>query len=682
MWIIKNLFSSSKKSFEDMGGYTLASNIWGGTNDKYKKYTQSELLDLYKGWVFACCDVIGDGMAWLDINLYRTEAKVNKRNHEYLKFLDSEFIKAISIFMETLWVVYIYKEMAGWKIVWLKILKSYGVIEEKDALDNIKYYRYFNGQTYFEFQKEDIIKIKTFTPLFEKEGFSPLKAVASQVAMDFASIEYNRLFFENGGRPWTILKHEKQINPEVREQYLAKWKENFVWLKNANKVAFLDNWIDIVDFSANQKDMELTNQRTFTMDEVLMIFRVPKPLLWKSDGVGFADRRVPWYYFTEYKLKPKAYALAEQLQKSLFKGIWFLAFEFPQDKEDLIKEYQANLITQNQYLLATWRQAFNEGDRTWDGSEMSIREEGKKEISALETKIEKSIEKGFNLSLKKADFWSEEYNQKYWEVKIKRTDTYEENMAKIQKKIWSAQEKEIIENIKKAKSIKEIKKESELFDEKKYKLLYIALYTKFFNDFMGAEGKLAIEEISDETFAIAKINKWIGENIERMSKDIDETTRKEVFKIVKEGNRDGVWVWQIVASVNSKFSLYTKKKWRIEAIVRSEITRASNKSQDEAYVQSRIVQYKEWYTAVDERVCPYCNDLNKKKIWLWKDFFKEGDTHLGEKITYENISYPPRHVNCRCTIRPIIKRKSAEALETKLKNKGFTLNTNAIENGE
>jgi phage portal protein BeeE len=68
-------------------------------------------------------------------------------------------------------------------------------------LDNIKYYRYFNGQTYFEFQKEDIIKIKTFTPLFEKEGFSPLKAVASQVAMDFASIEYNRLFFENGGRP-------------------------------------------------------------------------------------------------------------------------------------------------------------------------------------------------------------------------------------------------------------------------------------------------------------------------------------------------------------------------------------------------------------------------------------------------------------------------------------------------
>ena len=49
-------------------------------------------------------------------------------------------------------------------------------------------------------------------------------------------LEYNRLFFENGGRPGTVLKHQKEIKPEVREKYLAKWKENFVGLKNANKV--------------------------------------------------------------------------------------------------------------------------------------------------------------------------------------------------------------------------------------------------------------------------------------------------------------------------------------------------------------------------------------------------------------------------------------------------------------
>lgn len=674
---------SSEGSFEDMGGYSLH-NFGGLTSGKYKKYSQTELLELYKGWVFWACDVIGDGMAWLDIALFKDENKIDKKDHEYLKLIDSEFIKAVSIFLKTVWVVYIYKEVVWNKVIWLRILKSWWVTEEKNELNDVKHYTYFNWKAFFEFQKDDIIKIKTFSPLFESEGFTPLKAVATQVAMDMASIEYNRLFFENGWRPWTVLKHEKKIDENIRDAYLRKWKENFVWLQNSNKVAFLDQGIELQDFSSNQKDMELTNQRVFTMDEILMIFRVPKPLMWKSDGVGFADRRVPWYYFTEYNLKPFSYQIQEPLNKSLFKDIWYFTFEFPSDKEELMKEYQSNLITQNQYLTSTWRLPFKEGNRLWDGSEMTIDEK----VKTFESNLFKSIEKWLEKSLIwNKTFWSEDYNQKYWESKIKRTDKYENEMAKIQKKIWSAQEQEIIANLTKPKT-KEIKKPEDLFDSKKYNLLYITLYTKFFENFMGAEGKLSISEISDETFAIAKMNKWIGENIDRMSSDIDDTTRKEIFEIIKVWNRDEVWVWTIVASVNSKFSLYTKKNWRVEAITRSEITRASNKSQDEAYKQSWIVQYKEWYTAIDERVCQYCGDLHKKRVWLWNDFIKLGDEHLGEKITYEDVSYPPRHVNCRCTIRPIIARKyfeptpesevseTAQKIKEHFEKKGIILNTN------
>lgn len=665
-----------------MGGYTIASSLFSGSNDKYKQYSQTELLSLYRGWVFGACDVIGDGMAGLDLVLYKDENKLEKIEHDYLKFFDTEFIKAISIFLETLGAVYIYKEMAGGKIVGLKLLKPFGITEEKDALDNVKYYKYFNWKAYFEFEKDDIIKLKTFSPLFENTGYTPLKAVAAQVAMDISSVEYNRLFFENGGRPGTVLKHEKKIDDNVREKYLAKWKENFVGLKNANKVAFLDQGIELQDFSANQKDMELTTQRTFTMDEVLMIFRVPKPLLGKSDGVGFADRRVPGYYFTEYKLKPKAYSLQEQFTKTLFNWIWILNFEFSQDKEDLIKEYQANLITQNQYLLATARPAFNEGDTLWDWTERTVREEKTKEFSLLEKEIETSISKGLEISKEKADFWSEAYNAKFWETKIKRTDDYEEEMAKIQKKIFSAQQKDIIANLEKPKSVKEIKKEEDLFDEKKYSLMYITLYTKFFSDFMGTEGKLAIEEISDETFAIAKLNTWIGENIDRMSTDIDATTRKEIFEVIKQGNRDEVGAAQIATAVRAKFNQYNRKSWRIEKIVRTEITRSSNKSQQEAYEQSGIVSKKQWYTAVDERVCPNCGPLQGKTISLKGEFFKKGDTAPGGlKLDYEEVKFPALHPNCRCTIRPIITRKSVEAFETKLKNKGLTLNNNATDNG-
>lgn len=52
--------------------------------------------------------------------------------------------------------------------------------------------------SFYRFEVEDLIVFKTFSPIFEQSGMTPLKAVAAQVAMDLSSIEYNRLFFENG----------------------------------------------------------------------------------------------------------------------------------------------------------------------------------------------------------------------------------------------------------------------------------------------------------------------------------------------------------------------------------------------------------------------------------------------------------------------------------------------------
>tara|TARA_R110000744_G_scaffold92466_1_gene179018 strand:- start:2262 stop:2417 length:156 start_codon:yes stop_codon:yes gene_type:complete len=50
----------------------------------------------------------------------------------------------------------------------------------------------------YTFDKDDLIVIKTFSPIQADSGMTPLKAVSNQVAMDQASIEFNKLFFENG----------------------------------------------------------------------------------------------------------------------------------------------------------------------------------------------------------------------------------------------------------------------------------------------------------------------------------------------------------------------------------------------------------------------------------------------------------------------------------------------------
>lgn len=673
MGIIKNMFSWMTKSFEDMWGFTLHSSVFWNSN-MYKKYSSEELLSMYKGWIFAASDAIWDWMAMLEWNLYKDSSKLNSMEHDYMKFIDSKTIKAISIFLKTLWEVYIYKVKAWNKIIDLKMIKSWNIIEKTWDLWEILYYQYFDWSAFYRFEVDDLIVLKSFSPLFEQAWMTPLKAAASQMAMDLASIEYNRLFFENGWRPWTVLKSTAKIDSDVRDKYLAKWKSNFVWLQNSNKVAFLDQWIELQDFSANQKDMELTQQRTFTRDEILMMFRVWTPILWKSDWVWFADKRVPWYYLTQFALKPLWEFIKEDLNAQLFEWIWYFCFEYPEDKDDLLKEYQSNVITLNQYLVATWRPQVKNWDRLWDWTEVEFEKIKNVSESAVSKSIESNIEKWLNKFIKTKDFWTEEYNQKIWEQKITRTDLYEKEMSSIQKKIFSYQEKEILKNLSDSKSIKKIEKIEDLFDKKKSVLLYITLYTKFFQNMMWKEWEVSISEISDETFAIAKLNKWIWENIERMSEDIDAVTRTEIFEIIKQWNRDWLWADQIAANIRTVFNQYTRKSWRVEKIARTEVTRASNKSQDEAYIQSWVVAKKEWYTAIDERVCPYCWDMHKKTVWIEESFLKLWEEHLWQKIDYEVVNYPPRHVNCRCTIRPIIERKSFEKVSEKLKQKWFNFN--------
>jgi hypothetical protein len=89
--------------------------------------------------------------------------------------------------------------------------------------------------------------------------------------------------------------------------------------------------------------------------------------------------------------------------------------------------------------------------------------------------------------MSKKEFGTDEYNQKVWEIKISRTDVYEKEMSKIQKKIWNAQERDIMKNLASPKGMKKIDNEDELFDEKKYNLLYITLYTKYFEEMMTKE---------------------------------------------------------------------------------------------------------------------------------------------------------------------------------------------------
>jgi hypothetical protein len=101
------------------------------------------------------------------------------------------------------------------------------------------------------------------------------------------------------------------------------------------------------------------------------------------------------------------------------------------------------------------------------------------------------------------------------------------------------------------------------------------------------------------------------------------------------------------------------KTTRADMIVRTETVRAGNFASELWRKQSGVVEKKQRYTALDERVCEYCWPMNWKVIWLGENYFEKGDVLIGAngwelKLDYSATPYPPLHPNCRCVLLPVV----------------------------
>lgn len=140
---------------------------------------------------------------------------------------------------------------------------------------------------------------------------------------------------------------------------------------------------------------------------------------------------------------------------------------------------------------------------------------------------------------------------------------------------------------------------------------------------------------------------------------VNTITNDAIRAIMDYGMGEGLSNTNIAKVIRELFDGYTK--YRSLLIARTETIRASNGAAQEAYKQSGVVTGKQWWTAQDDRRCPFCAKLHGKIIKLDQNFFKQGDEFkVGEEVMvldYEDVGYPPLHPACRCTVIPLVAKK-------------------------
>jgi len=127
---------------------------------------------------------------------------------------------------------------------------------------------------------------------------------------------------------------------------------------------------------------------------------------------------------------------------------------------------------------------------------------------------------------------------------------------------------------------------------------------------------------------------------------INETTRKEIARIVTDGTEKGLSYQKMAREIKNKFAEFSERKPQLHIANRAElvaVTETANayETGNQIFVQDlqdrglRVI--KSWLTVGDDRVSDGCQE-NEDEGWINEnDVFPSGDAH------------PPRFPGCRCT---------------------------------
>lgn len=143
--------------------------------------------------------------------------------------------------------------------------------------------------------------------------------------------------------------------------------------------------------------------------------------------------------------------------------------------------------------------------------------------------------------------------------------------------------------------------------------------------------------------------------MENMAKNYTNETLRLLEKKLGEAISEGQSLDDMKKTVSEIYEF--NDAVRAERVARTETFRVANEASKDAWKETGVVKSIKWYTAADERVCPWCEPMHGRIVDIEENFYNKGDTHTGSdgsklSIDYANVEAGCLHTSCRCYTRP------------------------------
>jgi SPP1 gp7 family putative phage head morphogenesis protein len=247
--------------------------------------------------------------------------------------------------------------------------------------------------------------------------------------------------------------------------------------------------------------------------------------------------------------------------------------------------------------------------------------------------------------------YTDEQKERIWLKFVARASAHERKYKAVFRAMFEKQSEEVLGNMpKKAYKATQMDVENWMFDKPKWNVRFSEAGQLLLPRTVEEAGSAELESLIvgvDFDVSNPRVIQFIEKRKIKL-RQVNDTTEKAIRKTLTQGIDLGEGIPELRNRVQGVFTDASKN--RATMIARSETIRASNAGAEEAYIQSGVVEGKEWLTALDERTCLWCEEMNGKTMGLGENFFA-----LGEQLTvdgqsmrfdYDEVRYPPLHPSC------------------------------------
>lgn len=171
------------------------------------------------------------------------------------------------------------------------------------------------------FLLDEVIRINLYDPGDPLKGLSPLSAAQTSIRQDVKATELNENFFDNNASLGGTLETDAHVDDAIGKDLLDSFNEKYSGSGNAGQTALLHSGIKFQQFQQTHADMQFIEQRKFSRDEILAVYRVPKAEVSLYEDINFATAKSANKSFWEKTLLPHDKRILWSINNSWIKYI-------------------------------------------------------------------------------------------------------------------------------------------------------------------------------------------------------------------------------------------------------------------------------------------------------------------------------------------------------------------------